>query len=81
MRIQFIESPTGSPFYLAYSVGTFADLSDNLAANLIEKRLAVKVEPENRTSKAKATKKRATVQSNNATSKRTTAKGRGEKPS
>jgi hypothetical protein len=90
MKIQFIESPTGSPFYLAYSAGTFADLPDNLAASLIQKGLAVEVAQEKRITNAEIVKhftnaeiseKRAAVPSNNPTSKRTSTKGRGEKSS
>lgn len=79
MKIQFIESPTGEPFKLAYSAGMFADLPDALAARLIEKGLAVKVEPGKRITKAETTEKRAAISSNNPTIKRTTVKGRGKK--
>jgi hypothetical protein len=81
MKIQFIESPTGSPFYLAYSAGTFADLPDNLAASLIQKGLAVEVAQVKRLTNAETSEKRAAVPSNNPTSKRTSTKGRGKKSS
>lgn len=81
MKIQFIESPTGEPFKLAYSAGMFADLPDDLATKLIEKGLAAKVEPGKRLTKAETTEKRAAVSSNHPTVKRTTGKSGRKKSS
>ena len=81
MKIQFIESPTGEPFKLAYNAGMFADLADDLAARLIENGLAVKAEPGKRITKAETTEKRAAIPSNNPTIERTTVKSRGKKSS
>jgi len=81
MRIQFIESPTGQPFMLSYSAGQFADLPDNIATALIEKKMAVEVEPGNRLTNAETSEKRAAIPSNNPTSKRTSTKSGGKKSS
>lgn len=80
MKIRFIESPTGQPFYLAYSAGQFADLPDDLAAKLIDEKIAIAAKSEDQSTKEEIDKQGATVSSNNPTVKRT-LKSRGGKKS
>lgn len=44
MKIQFIDSPTGQPHYLAYNAGEILELPDGLAEKLILQGIAEKYE-------------------------------------
>lgn len=71
MKIRFIESPTGQPYYLSYSAGQFADLPDDLAKKLIDDQIAIKVEAGERITNVQTAEARATVSSNHPTVERT----------
>lgn len=81
IRIQFIDSPTGEPYNLAYSAGQLVSLPDELAKRLIADKIAVLVAEETRTTKAQVSEKRATVQSNNPAKKRAVKSGNRKKSS
>lgn len=70
MKIRFIKSPTGQPYFLSYSAGQFADLPDDLAEKLVRDNLAIEVEAGERLQNHQTAEKRETIQGDNGAGKR-----------
>ena len=41
MKLTFLKPATGAPFYLAYAEGDTADIADETAIQLVEKKYAI----------------------------------------
>lgn len=68
MKVRFLKSPTGSPFFLAYNAGQTGAVRPELVADLVEAGIAEPVEEVK-----KATNKKAET-ATKAASKRTSRK-------
>ncbi len=70
MKVKFLKSPTGAPFFLGYSKGQTANVSDEVGVELIEAKIAEAVEsgkPEKATDgKAAAAEKKIAAGGENA---------------
>ncbi|MEL6970494.1 MAG: hypothetical protein AAFZ63_22555 [Bacteroidota bacterium] len=42
VRVQFVKSPTGKPYFLAYSIGQIATLDSELATKLMQDGIAAR---------------------------------------
>lgn len=77
-RVQFLISPTGSPFFLAYNAGEFASVPDDVAEKLVQANIAIlapeqrNVEPDSGT--VNTSDKKASAKAENAASKQKTEK-------
>lgn len=72
-RIQFLISPTGAPFFLAYNAGEFANVSDDVAEKLVKAKVAI-LAPERKESTVNTTEKKANPAAKTAESKQQTEK-------
>ncbi len=43
MKVRFIKSPSGAPYFLGYFIGNEADIEDAVAKDLIDQKVAVPV--------------------------------------
>jgi hypothetical protein len=59
MHIQFIQSPSGPPYNMAYHEGETADLPNNIAQELIDAGFAISTAPVEETPKPRTRKPRA----------------------
>lgn len=59
MQIQFLKSPTASPYLLAYNAGDIADIEDAIAKDLILQQIATPTTPKPSDLSEKATSKQA----------------------
>lgn len=41
MKIKFVKSPSGAPYFLGYFIGDEAEIEDAVAKDLIEQKVAV----------------------------------------
>lgn len=77
-RVQFLISPTGAPFFLAYNAGEFASVPDDVAEKLVQANIAILAPEQTNVELDSGTvnipEKKATPAAQTATSKKTTEK-------
>lgn len=49
MKITFLKPCSGAPYYLAYAEGETADIAEDTAIELVEKKYAIPAKPEAKT--------------------------------